>query len=164
MCGDLVQVGDEECEDGNFNGGDGCDQSCRVEKHWRCVKRSNVFTAQGTPFGKWSCAPLPSCGVYGTVPLGTNSKKSHCPSRICPISIHNVENVSEEMRSSYHFYIGTVWYPQQVKPLCDELLISYVVRLLCDEILISYVYRHDFVPAAGGVCWRKYLHLVPTRV
>jgi cysteine-rich repeat protein len=34
MCGDLMQVGDEECEDGNFNGGDGCDVGCRAEKHW----------------------------------------------------------------------------------------------------------------------------------
>ena len=38
-----------------------------------CQKKSNVFSAQGTPFGKWSCAPLPSCGVYGTVPSGTTS-------------------------------------------------------------------------------------------
>jgi len=38
-----------------------------------CQKKSNVFSAQGNPFGKWSCAPLPSCVVYGTVPSGTTS-------------------------------------------------------------------------------------------
>ena len=64
-CGDLIVAGREECEDGNYDNDDGCSSYCRVEEHWRCIKRSNVQTPQGRPFGSWNCLPLPSCGVNG---------------------------------------------------------------------------------------------------
>ena len=32
ICGDGIQVGDESCDDGNEENGDGCDKDCRVEE------------------------------------------------------------------------------------------------------------------------------------
>ena len=37
-CGDgLLAVGEEECDDGNTDDGDGCDAMCQVESGWDCV-------------------------------------------------------------------------------------------------------------------------------
>lgn len=35
-CGDGVLQGDQECEDGNGVGGDGCDDRCHLEPGWEC--------------------------------------------------------------------------------------------------------------------------------
>lgn len=35
MCGDMLVAGAEECEDGNWAGGDGCSSACRTEPFYR---------------------------------------------------------------------------------------------------------------------------------
>mmetsp|Transcript_14182 Transcript_14182/g.33441 ORF Transcript_14182/g.33441 Transcript_14182/m.33441 type:complete len:622 (-) Transcript_14182:216-2081(-) len=36
ICGDMYRVGDEECDDGNKEDGDGCSSKCKVEKGFVC--------------------------------------------------------------------------------------------------------------------------------
>jgi cysteine-rich repeat protein len=36
VCGDLTISGAEECDDGDTESGDGCDESCQVEEGWEC--------------------------------------------------------------------------------------------------------------------------------
>ncbi len=35
-CGDELTLGDEECDDGNTDNGDGCDSMCQLEDGWNC--------------------------------------------------------------------------------------------------------------------------------
>ena len=35
-CGDGYNIVEHECDDGNNNTGDGCDNVCAVEFGWRC--------------------------------------------------------------------------------------------------------------------------------
>ena len=37
ICGDGHDFGTYECDDGNYNSGDGCNQLCKVEKGWNCT-------------------------------------------------------------------------------------------------------------------------------
>lgn len=50
VCGDLVQAGAEECDDGNLFSGDGCSGNCRSEDGWTCRRAS----------GRTLCEPV--CG------------------------------------------------------------------------------------------------------
>lgn len=44
VCGDGVRVGDEGCDDGNTDPGDGCSAGCTVEMGWTCEgERSDCF-------------------------------------------------------------------------------------------------------------------------
>jgi fibro-slime domain-containing protein len=84
VCGNNKLEGDEECEDGNVVGGDGCDSACHLEPGWKCPTlggpcaetRCGDGVKEGTEQcdnGKhdWSanctptCTALPSC-VDGT--------------------------------------------------------------------------------------------------
>ena len=35
QCGDGLAVGDEECDDGNWDNGDGCSEDCMPQGQWR---------------------------------------------------------------------------------------------------------------------------------
>lgn len=37
ICGDGINSGDLECDDGNVTTGDGCDSNCRIEENWNCI-------------------------------------------------------------------------------------------------------------------------------
>lgn len=39
ICGDGMNLGEVECDDGNVNGGDGCSSECRVEEGFECSRR-----------------------------------------------------------------------------------------------------------------------------
>ncbi|MEQ8273499.1 MAG: Ig-like domain-containing protein [Deltaproteobacteria bacterium] len=43
-CGDGAVQSTETCDDGNTRGGDGCDNSCRVESYFLCVGEPSVCT------------------------------------------------------------------------------------------------------------------------
>ena len=68
LCGDLIVVGSEECEDGNFDNGDGCSENCRIEHNFRCTKQTNQR------FGKWWCEGMPSSGIYGNLGSGNSTR------------------------------------------------------------------------------------------
>lgn len=36
MCGDGLDFGEYECDDGNLKDGDGCSKICKVETGWKC--------------------------------------------------------------------------------------------------------------------------------
>ena len=36
ICGDGVNIGLKECDDGNRVNGDGCDKNCKIENNWAC--------------------------------------------------------------------------------------------------------------------------------
>ena len=36
ICGDGIDLGEYECDDGNKNNGDGCDKECRIEEGYSC--------------------------------------------------------------------------------------------------------------------------------
>ena len=38
ICGDGLNLGSVECDDGNNNDGDGCSSICNVESGYRCTK------------------------------------------------------------------------------------------------------------------------------
>ncbi|MCD6499090.1 MAG: SUMF1/EgtB/PvdO family nonheme iron enzyme [Deltaproteobacteria bacterium] len=40
VCGDGVVIGNEGCDDGNQEDGDGCSTQCKVEKGWACAQGS----------------------------------------------------------------------------------------------------------------------------
>lgn len=40
MCGDGLNLGGHECDDGNLQDGDGCSHKCTVEKGYRCYKQA----------------------------------------------------------------------------------------------------------------------------
>jgi len=40
VCGDGVVIGNEGCDDGNQEDGDGCSTQCTVEKGWACAQGS----------------------------------------------------------------------------------------------------------------------------
>lgn len=41
VCGDGLSLGENECDDGNVNDGDGCSSSCRVEQGFECRRVEN---------------------------------------------------------------------------------------------------------------------------
>jgi len=41
ICGDGRNLGEFECDDGNLYNGDGCNQECKIEYGFKCVKRYN---------------------------------------------------------------------------------------------------------------------------
>ena len=43
-CGDSLVETVEECDDGNFIDGDGCDNFCRIEEDWRCIGEPSICT------------------------------------------------------------------------------------------------------------------------
>lgn len=44
VCGDSRKDENEECDDGNFNNGDGCSQNCIIEKNYHCNNDGEGFT------------------------------------------------------------------------------------------------------------------------
>lgn len=40
ICGDGLNLGTYECDDGNRRDGDGCDQNCKVEDGYTCETNS----------------------------------------------------------------------------------------------------------------------------
>jgi len=50
VCGDGIIGGEENCDDGNVNPGDGCDPSCNIEPGWQCTGEPSVCT-------QLTCAP-----------------------------------------------------------------------------------------------------------
>ena len=51
ICGDGLDFGTYECDDGNYNNNDGCDKYCRVEAFYTC--------SGGTKSRPDICTPLP---------------------------------------------------------------------------------------------------------
>lgn len=45
VCGDGKQSSEEQCDDGNTSGGDGCDRKCQVEKGFKCEGGTAVKSA-----------------------------------------------------------------------------------------------------------------------
>jgi len=41
-CGDGLNLGLYECDDGNRNDGDGCDRNCKIEKGFVCKKNDEL--------------------------------------------------------------------------------------------------------------------------
>jgi len=41
ICGDGLNIGLNECDDGNTNDGDGCNSECKIENGWNCVRRKS---------------------------------------------------------------------------------------------------------------------------
>eukprot|EP00826_Nyctotherus_ovalis_P013548 TRINITY_DN13688_c0_g1_i2.p1 TRINITY_DN13688_c0_g1~~TRINITY_DN13688_c0_g1_i2.p1 ORF type:complete len:315 (-),score=23.71 TRINITY_DN13688_c0_g1_i2:476-1420(-) len=39
ICGDGLNLGMHECDDGNLNDGDGCSRDCRIEQNYECYRR-----------------------------------------------------------------------------------------------------------------------------
>ena len=51
ICGDGLDYGFNECEDGNKEDGDGCSSQCKIETNYKCVR--------GTYTSKGSCTAIP---------------------------------------------------------------------------------------------------------
>ena len=49
-CGDGLNYGINECDDGNLDSGDGCSPDCKVEDGWKC--------SGGTRSQKDTCLPI----------------------------------------------------------------------------------------------------------
>ncbi|MDF2697855.1 MAG: lipoprotein, partial [Labilithrix sp.] len=84
VCGDNKLEGDEECEDGNAAGGDGCDSACHLESGWKCpdlggpclptrcgdgVKEGTEQCDNGT--NDWSAGCTPTCTALPSCTNGT---------------------------------------------------------------------------------------------
>jgi len=41
ICGDGLNLGQYECDDGNNNDGDGCDKNCKIEEGFKCFKNDD---------------------------------------------------------------------------------------------------------------------------
>lgn len=76
VCGDglLNPEAGEECDDGNNLGFDGCDETCRIEQNWLCVRtpRTDVLEVEGVApslVSKCSCpgvfSPVLGCLATG---------------------------------------------------------------------------------------------------
>jgi cysteine-rich repeat protein len=50
ICGDGLNYGINECDDGNLESGDGCSNDCKVEPGWTC--------SGGSIKSKDSCQPI----------------------------------------------------------------------------------------------------------
>lgn len=60
ICGDglLAIPFGEQCDDGNFNSGDGCSDTCQVESGWECTS---------VPFATSVCTLIPQSVVGGQI-------------------------------------------------------------------------------------------------
>jgi cysteine-rich repeat protein len=59
-CGDGVVDPGEDCDDGNGGAGDGCDDTCAVEPHWRCREALSVCECAGF----WRGSGCDECVVH----------------------------------------------------------------------------------------------------
>ncbi len=59
ICGDGLDLGHYECDDGNKKSGDGSDCDCKIEKGWHC--------GGGDPFTSDVCTPI--CGDKIVLPV-----------------------------------------------------------------------------------------------
>ncbi len=60
ICGDSRIIGPEECDDGNNDAGDGCDENCELETGWECRKDDNPADGICDRGGAGSVVPI--CG------------------------------------------------------------------------------------------------------
>lgn len=51
ICGNGTLDGDEECDDGNTENGDGCSASCRIEERSKCIKVNEVYSEPDADHG-----------------------------------------------------------------------------------------------------------------
>lgn len=42
ICGDGMNLGEYECDDGNLENGDGCSSKCKVEFGYKCTSRKSL--------------------------------------------------------------------------------------------------------------------------
>lgn len=62
ICGDGYDLGHYECDDGNYNSGDGCSVLCFIENGWNCTGGTpfepdvcNELCGDGRNFGTYEC-------------------------------------------------------------------------------------------------------------
>ncbi len=55
VCGDSVVTGDESCDDGNTDDGDGCSETCTIEDGWECKTEGEVCTEIEMPVEEEKC-------------------------------------------------------------------------------------------------------------
>eukprot|EP00347_Sterkiella_histriomuscorum_P021781 403332787 len=60
VCGDGLNMGQLECDDGNIRGGDGCNSDCQVERGWNCYG-GDTETAD---YCKYTINPQPTIVKY----------------------------------------------------------------------------------------------------
>lgn len=54
VCGDGINHGFWQCDDGNNVSGDGCSATCKIENGWICTDDANLLT---------SCTPICGDGI-----------------------------------------------------------------------------------------------------
>jgi formylglycine-generating enzyme len=69
-CGDGTLAGNQACDDGNTNSGDGCSSTCTIETGWRCVGAPSRCTRSCTTLSETECSGGDCCAT-STVPGGT---------------------------------------------------------------------------------------------
>ena len=79
VCGNEKVEGTEECDDGNKDNGDGCDEYCKVEDNWECSGSPSVCTQKpycgdGECSAGETCAGCPEdCGECTTEETNTTT-------------------------------------------------------------------------------------------
>ncbi len=84
-CGDGLVAGDETCDDGNTNFGDGCSAACAVEACWQCsgvpssctpLAANTACPSDGDPCTDDVCDGAGTCGVGTCAPPSTTTTSS----------------------------------------------------------------------------------------
>ena len=94
VCGNGVQEGDEECDDGNVVSGDGCSSECQEESLVTCAVEENGVTCDNYLYENY-CEFVPDDGAYANTRTCNASSGYSCSSLVnitrtfCPCGCSN---------------------------------------------------------------------------
>lgn len=84
VCGDGLVAGEEHCDDGNREGGDGCDGQCRSEAGWVCPQPGVPCKRKLSHQSCLAClSGLGGENIPIVTTITTNSTSDDCLERIC---------------------------------------------------------------------------------
>ena len=112
ICGDLTVSGNESCDDGNKNNGDGCDLNCNIEAGFTCPTAGGTCAIAINPCGNAKIDPGEECDD------GDSESGNGCSAN-CKIELGYV--------------CPTPGQKCKLKAYCGDSIVSYTYGETCDD-------------------------------